>query len=57
MNNMDLQDTVISVHGLTKVYGKGYEPALDNVSLICIEVSLFTLLVQLVQVKQHFSIS
>jgi len=32
MNNMDLQDTVISVHGLTKVYGKGYEPALDNVS-------------------------
>ncbi|HPU69970.1 MAG TPA: ABC transporter ATP-binding protein [Coprothermobacter proteolyticus] len=32
MNNMDLEEKVISVHGLTKVYGKGYEPALNNVS-------------------------
>jgi len=57
MNNMDLQDTVISVHGLTKVYGRVMNRLWTTLVLICIEVSLFTLLVQLVQVKQHFSIS
>ncbi|HHY43317.1 MAG TPA: ABC transporter ATP-binding protein [Coprothermobacter sp.] len=32
MNNMNLEEKVISVHSLTKIYGKGYEPALNNVS-------------------------